>query len=563
MNKKSIFNLWRSALVAAFLPLTALAADTLVPSAGLILQQVQPATPLLPSDNAAGLKIEGQASTSLPASAPFMVGAFELSGNVLFETAHLQALIASEIGKKLTLVELGAVAQRITNHYHSHDYPLARAIVPAQTIRDGVVHIDIIEARYGQIRLDNRSPVIDSLLTATLAPLQTGHPISQAEMDHALLLLSDVPGVVVLAVLKPGAAVGSSDLQINTTPGPTQSGNLVLDGYGSRYTGRERLSGSVSFINPLHHGDTVTLSGLSSGNGMNYARVAYESLLNGRGTHLGGAYSALQYGLGDPLAALQSHGSAQVASAWLKHTLVRNRNTNTYGQIQFDALKLKDHIDASAPPTRTDRHLANLTLSLTGDSRDTWLTSAVSAWNLSLTSGRVTFDDAAAQLADAASAQTAGQFSKINVNLVRLEGLSAQSTLYLAFSGQWARRNLDASQKMTAGGPYTVRAYDMGDISGDSGFVLTLEWRHELGQAWAGQWQAVVFLDSAAIKVNQSLWTSGSNDAVLRGLGLGLNWAGADQWSARIYLATPLGSIPALVGTSTKVRAWMELAKRF
>ena len=49
-------------------------------------------------------------------------------------------------------------------------------------------------------------------------------------MDHALLLLSDVPGVVVLATLKPGDAVGSSDLLVNTTPGPTRSGNLVLDG---------------------------------------------------------------------------------------------------------------------------------------------------------------------------------------------------------------------------------------------------------------------------------------------------------------------------------------------
>ncbi len=548
-------------LLVAFSSLAVQAAGPVVPSAGMILQEVQPTTPRLPSSNETGLTIERADGAKLPPGAPFMVNLLQISGNTLFATDTLHALIADGQGKNLTLLQINELANRITDYYHDHDYPLARAIIPVQTIRDGVVNIQVIEARYNKIELNNTSPVIDSLLQATLSPLQNGHSISQIEMDHALLLLSDVPGVVVLATLKPGDAVGSSDLLVKTTPGPTRSGNLVLDGYGNRYTGRDRLGGSVTFINPLHHGDTLTVNGLTSGGGMNYGRAAYESLLNGKGTRLGASYSALHYILGEPLEALNAHGTAQVESLWAKHTLMRTRDANMYGQVQYDGLKLSDHIDASA--IRTDRHLDNWTASLTGDSRDTLLAGAVTAWNLSWTVGSVTFDDPAAQLADAATARTDGRFSKWNASLARLQGLSEKNTLYIAFSGQWASTNLDSSQKTTAGGPYTVRAYDMGAVSGDSGYLLTLEFRRDLGNGWLGQWQAVAFIDIAKVEVNQNPWASGPNQANLNGLGLGLNWAGDDQWTARIYVAAPVGSVPELVGTSSRARAWVEVAKRF
>ena len=67
----------------------------------------------------------------------------------------------------------------------------------------------------------------------------------------------------------------------------------------------------------------------------------------------------------------------------------------------------------------------------------------------------------------------------------------------MTLSGQWANGNLDPSQKMVAGGPYTVRAYDMSAVTGDTGVQATVEWRHDLKHAWHGQWQPVVFLDAS------------------------------------------------------------------
>jgi hemolysin activation/secretion protein len=276
---------------------------------------------------------------------------------------------------------------------------------------------------------------------------------------------------------------------------------------------------------------------------------------------MGGSSSALHYILGDTLAPLDGHGTAEVESLWVKHSFVRTRDVNLYGQIQFDHKQLDDDIGAS--DIRTDRHLDDWTASVAGDLRDTLLSGGVNTWSLGWTSGRVGFDDATAQLSDAATARTQGGFSLWNANFSRLQHLSPSNALYLTISGQWTNANLDPAEKMVAGGPYTVRAYDMGALSGDTGILGSAEFRHELGVLWNGPLQAVAFADSEHVTINHTVWAAGPNTVTLSGAGVGLNWTWPSQWNAKAYIAAPLGSTPALIGTNNSVRAWFALSKGF
>jgi hemolysin activation/secretion protein len=533
---------------------------TVPPGAGSILQQIQPVEPPSPPTNNPGLVIEQEGVGKLPPTAPFLVRSIRIKGNAAFGTAPLHALVRDAEGKSLTLSQLYDLAALITDYYHRHGYPLARAIIPAQTIQEGEVEIEVIEAHYGKIELDNRSRVKDSLLQSTLSPLQSGQPIEQGQLDQSLLLLSDIPGVVTGATLKPGDAAGTSDLVVQAAPGSAAAGNVTLNNYGNRYTGSALAGGEFDLYDPLHYGDLLNANLMSSGHDMDYGRVLYDVLLNGEGTHLGTSYSALHYILGQSLASLGGYGSARVASLWAKQPLVRSVDFDLYGQLQFDRKELRDDIGASG--IRTNRHLDNWTASLSGDHRDALLSGGLNTWSLGLTSGYVGFDDAAAESADAATAKIQGRFWQGNAIFARLQRLTSKDVLYVTLSGQWANTNLDPSQKMVAGGPYTVRAYQMSAVTGDTGIEASAEWRHDL-HARHGQWQAVAFLDSEHVTVNKNVWTSGTNDATLSGAGLGLNWTGTHQWSAKGSIATPLGSTPAIAGATSSVRGWIELAKGF
>jgi hypothetical protein len=65
------------------------------------------------------------------------------------------------------------------------------------------------------------------------------------------------------------------------------------------------------------------------------------------------------------------------------------------------------------------------------------------------------------------------------------------------------------------------------------------------------------------VTINKNSWTTGKNDATLRGTGLGLAWTNAARWSAKAYIALRLGSAPVLVGDASLIRGWLEINRGF
>jgi Haemolysin secretion/activation protein ShlB/FhaC/HecB len=167
----------------------------------------------------------------------------------------------------------------------------------------------------------------------------------------------------------------------------------------------------------------------------------------------------------------------------------------------------------------SNRHLDSATASVSGDLRDTLLSGGINTWSVAWHMGRVGFDDAGAQRADAASADTQGRFSLWNASVGRLQSVGATDALCLALSVQWSNANLDPAQKMAVGGAYTVRDRDMGVLSDDIGILATIEWRHDLGVLWDGTLQAVGFADSQHVTINHTVWASGPDSATLKRCG--------------------------------------------
>lgn len=174
------------------------------------------------------------------------------------------------------------------------------------------------------------------------------------------------------------------------------------------------------------------------------------------------------------------------------------------------------------------------------------------------------FDDPIAEIADSVTANTDGSFSKWNINLNRLQVINAKTSLWLSISGQIAEDNLDSSQKMVFGGPFSVRAYDTGAISGDNGVLGTIELRRNLGN-FHGLIQGIAFADIGKVRVNEKPWAAatGDNRTSLSGVGMGVNWFGSNQWAAKASAATSTGSRADLTKDADNTIAWVEVSKGF
>jgi hemolysin activation/secretion protein len=530
-----------------------------LPNAGQLLQQV-PQQPQATPRSDLDLRMLRTRQPSVHDTRAFLVKRVRISGNTLLSTGTLHALVASSEGRQLTLGDLQGLADRISDAYHAAGYPLARAYVPAQTLQGGVVTIDVVEARYGKVVLQNHSSVSDKTLRKVLAPLQPGRPVANRPLERSLLLLSDVPGATTSSVVRPGDQPGTSDLVVDVVAAPRYTGTIGVDDFGNRYTGRARVNGGFDINGLLHRGDLLQLGAASSGGGMSDFQGGYRMLLDGQGTTLGAGVSTLHYHLRNGLEALDAHGSALVGSLTLAHPFIRSTAGNLYGQIEFDRRLLKDDIEAAL--LHNDRDLDVWSATLAGDQRDAH---GVTNFRLGVSHGKVDFTDTLAEVIDQLTARTVGGYSRYLASVSRLQQLDPVNAVYIGYSRQWASKNLDTSAQFFLGGPDTVRGYDAGALSGSQGDLLTAEFRHDFHLLRTpGRWQATLFADTGRNEIYKNPFTDGVNSGRASGAGVGLHWAAPGEWFVDAAASRPIGAKPDLLnGVDSGTRLWVQVRKGF
>ncbi|MDQ8036941.1 MAG: POTRA domain-containing protein, partial [Pedobacter sp.] len=291
-----------------FLPLSALAAP-LPPKAGQSIRELETAPPAPPPVDSTVLPVPAPASTSAqpaPQGPTLTVQQFTVSGNQTISSEVLLAAVSDLTAKPLTLAELQGAAERITNIYRREGWLLARAMIPAQEVSAGVVNIQVLEGRYGEVTINNSSRVSDGVVKNFTKNLRSGDGVQAAPLERSLLLLNDLPGVKVGSSLAAGKDVGSSDLAIELKPGPQYEGGLSIDNYGNSYNGAWRLNADLDINNPLQAGDRLSLRALVSDEAQHYLRGQYELPVGPWATRAGAAYSWMDYELGKDFEVLES-----------------------------------------------------------------------------------------------------------------------------------------------------------------------------------------------------------------------------------------------------------------
>ncbi len=533
-----------------------------VPSAGTQLQQLPPRP--VTEKPAPDLDFEHSAPVvdTSETGASILVTALHITGHTAFPESELLAATGFEPGSEMTLTQLRVLAARISDHYHAQGLFLAQAYLPAQDIQDGVVIIDVIEGRYGEIALHNEADIADKVLTQRLRGLDSQDLVINAPLERRLLLLSDIPGVRVKATLAPGTAVGTSDLIVNVTPGPRISGNVEADNGGGRYTGTYRFGGTLNLNNPLGFGDQLTLRALASDGGLAYGRASYQAPV-GNAT-LGVAYAHLRYTLGREFEALDGSGTADIFSLYGAYPLVRSRKANLALLAVADYKLLHD--DIGLVSSYSDKRIMAETLSLAGDSRDSLGGGGSNAFSIGWTTGNLNIRSPAERAVDDITARSAGGFNKIQASLAREQSVAGPLSLYASVRGQYGFDNLDSSEKMQLGGAYGVRAYPEGEAFGDIGYIATVEAHLRLGGEAArlpGQFELTGFIETGAVRFAQDPWFSGSNYAHRSGYGIGVNWAGPQGFLIRTSYARKLGTGPATSAPDRSGRFWFQVVKLF
>ena len=517
------------------------------PNSGDALRQVQP--PAVPAKSATALPQVGGGAieapmTALPSGLKVEVKQIEVVGNRVIDTATLVAMVADGAVKALTLPELEALAQRITKHYRSQGYFVARAYIPAQEISSGTVRIRVVEGNYGEFRLKNQSLVRDDIVQGMLDDVKSADIVSLDTLERVMLIINDTPGVqVTRADVMPGAKVGTSDFAVDTQATAAYNGYVLLDNYGSVYTGKNRVSFNADANSVTGRGDKLSLSGMATDTGgLLNGRLSYGKPLAANGLRGEVSLAQTNYELGDIYKSSDAKGTAKVLDATVTYPVLRIRAQTIEVSGNAAYKNLLDEVTSSHTP-KTSRTLTAGVL-LRDESR-VFGFDGLTRFTLSVTAGELKINDATALALDAAGANTNGNFSKANLSLSRVSLLPNAFSLTTTLSAQrsLSGKNLDGSERMAVSGSGAVMAYPPGELIGSNATLVHLELARPLPAMGKLQSSWSVFTNWGQASAAQPLATDKTRDISDVGIGWAANY---DNAIIRAHVARRLESTAAV-----------------
>jgi len=401
-----------------------------VPTPGAVLQQTAPA-PAPVAAPTAPIVLPARKARKTGSTLPIPVRRLVITGNHLIATARLEKLVAPAEGRTLTLDQLDAVVHRITDAYHQEGYPVAYAYLPAQTVRAGVIRIDVVEPRYDRIEVTGRSRFSAAQVRRTLG-VRAGQPVAEGPLSRGLLLLQQTPGLRVNGMLLPGAAPGTSSLKIARKDAPLLSGSFTLTNHGNAYTGRALGTLAVTAADPFGQGSALSANAtVSQSTDLKAGGIDAISPDLGNGLRFGAYGSWTDYRLGGPFAGLDQHGQARQLGADLSYPLVLAPGRQLGLRVDLTDTRLSQETLSTGAVTRQHLRIASFSLSGAVSGAKGGVTSGRVALNL----GTLSLAPAAARAADAAGPNAAGSFALLRFRLAQDQPLGGGYALRAALSG--------------------------------------------------------------------------------------------------------------------------------
>ncbi len=529
-----------------------------IPDAGQIIDQLNEST-VTPKEGFIAPLVKPKVHQELKhGGITVKINEITINGNTAFSDQELLSHL-NATGKEYDFSGIRSLANQIMDFYQAKGYPFSRAFIPAQQIEKGQLHIEVIEGYYGEssVFIDDEDKTYTQSAEMYLADLEAGKIIKGDELERTTLILSDQPGYYYVPVIRPGKNIGEGDLIVKAIPQKKYGGKIRIDNNGNRYTGRGRIELSSHVNGSLTFGDKIDSVLVYTEEHMWFGSITYSLPLNPSGLRGNISGQRTAYELGKEFDSLEAYGTAEIISFGMSYPLIRSQKNNLSISTTFQKKWLEDVQGiASSTSKKSSQTMVN---SLSYDNRDPYFGGGITYGAISWTHGKVKLDDNLMVL-DRATANTAGVFDKINLDIARIQALPIKDwSLYLHITAQKSYENLDSSEDFGLGGPNGVRSYPTGESYGDEGILGQIEFRY----AYNSNLNYYFFYDYGHTKTNKTTWSDTDNDRSIGGAGVGIR-ANYGQLNADSVLAwRHIGGDPQSDSRITIPMFWLNFSYNF
>lgn len=450
------------------------------------------------------------------------VSKFTVNRSEILSAAELKEVTAKYEGKKLTIKELYAVVAEINQLYKAKGYITAKAILPPQKIEHGIVKLQLVEGRIGDILLEGNRHTNGNYIKDRIS-MQPGDLLKLDKLQQGIFYFNNTNDVAMRAELRPGKEVGTTDCVLRVVEPDEWQVTLFSDNAGSEESGKYRFG--MIFANNSLFGNREALvlnptwtKGTLAGSG------SFTFPVDKEGTRLGISYSKNQTNvISGPYETLDIKGNSSDMGLSISRPLAVDvkRKVDGYGELHWK---------------ESDTDMAGTSSLLS--SRTKTATVGINVRNLeekSVWSSQYSFTKIYSTLKDAYNGR---RFSKFNVSTIRQEEVYKDISLIWRLSGQLTHdKELPTGEKFSLGGMSSVKGFDESFTTGDQGYYVGVEYDFPIRN---NKVKGLLFIDHGHTYNVYNLGTRSQEYLTSAGFGLILNYS--PNVFGKIVLGIPVAS---------------------
>lgn len=450
----------------------------------------------------------------------FRINEIVVDKSEVLQEQEINDITRAYINKEIVLQDLYTVVNGINNLYAEKGYLTCRAFLPPQTIKDGVVHIQLVEGKSGNVYVDGNNSTNESYITDRIG-IERGNIANINDLNEDLLLFNGSNDIQLHITMHAGKEPGTTDYVISVAEPQKSLVNIYVDNAGSESSGEWREGLFFTDRSLTGNRDSLMLSGIRS-DGTKSFSASYITPVGRSGTKLGLNYSANSVHITDgELEDLNVKGHSSAYGVSVIQPLIVSESMRTEASLEYGHQNSQtDFLGVHWVDDTTYGYTASFSMTNYG-------TSSVIFQKHGYRIGR--------------SENITGytkNFNKYIFNGFWQKAYTGGQMLSARLDGQYSSDNyLPSAEQFYIGGMYSVRGYEESYLGGDSGFAASIEYSVPIDKS--KKTSVFTFIDYGSV-----FGDSAFDDHTLAGTGIGIRSTIAQKIYASLTLGVPLISDP-------------------
>ncbi len=431
----------------------------------------------------------------------------------LIPTSDIEHIVSEYRDRRVSIAMIHEIVSKINTLYSNAGHYNARARLPPQSVKGGVVKIQLVEGRLGLLEIENNESTKEIYFTQRVGVVP-GEVVNLNQLARDMEWFNRTSDIQARARLKPGQEFGETDVILDVYEQRPLKVSLFADNTGSSSTGEERGGVNLSHASLLGYRDQLNLN-VAGAEGELGGVFSYSVPVNRWNGRLGYSYADTDIDIvnGD-FKDLNITGDSITQNLFFSQPVYIKNGFKIDTTLSGGTLRSKTELNGEfLQKLHMTEKKAGLGIEYLGNKQYVF--------------GRLGFTDLASE--------TDKRFDSHfwSASLAYLYRINPDWRVN--FRSEWqytGDKLLPSARAFQIGGGATVRGYDEGAVSGNKGYFTNLE-LHYLVNDWAN---VFIFTDAGeAVPYRPGDSYSAKSVDRIRSYGLGVNLNYRDFSASVVY----------------------------